>query len=487
MGAHRAPLQSRVVRSFLAAVTLLSALPAMAQTAITNIQPSDASSNVAIPAPIVVAFNTAMDPVSLTSQTAFGACSGSIQVSRDDFASCIAMAGNPVLSAGNTSATVTPAPAMAFGTRYKVRVLGTVQSSLNVPLGNTFTQPTGFLTNTSPPVLSHLLISQVFGGGGNTNAPYANDFVVLHNPSAATVSLAGYALQYGSATGSTWLVNALPGGGAIPAGGFYLIQLGAGSAGGTALPVPDFIPASPLNLAATAGKVALTSDTNTLSGACPSGLSIIDFVGYGAANCSEGNPAPATTTQTSVIRQPCVDTNNNQIDFTLISPAPQNGLTTPQSCGESAANETGSSSEINFCNIQFPNSISIPSGASTPLIFAQVYHAGYTEPPGPSSIVAQIGYGPANVNPQNQAGYIWQTATYNTQVGNNDEYQTSFVVATAGSYRYASRFSLDSTNWTYCDVDGAGSNANLAFSPDQLGVMTVTTERQNRGQLTSVD
>jgi hypothetical protein len=168
-------------------------------------------------------------------------------------------------------------------------------------------------------------------------------------------------------------------------------------------------------------------------------------------------------------------------------PAPRNSALASVPCGDSTANETGTSFEINYCNIQFPASISMLAGSTSPQIFAQVYHAGYTEPPGPSSIVAQIGYGPANVNPENQPGYIWQTAAFNVQSGNNDEYQTSFVVPNAGSYRYAARFSLDGLNWTYCDKDGAGSNAGLDFSPALLGVMTVTSSRQTRGQITSVD
>ena len=42
-------------------------------------------------------------------------------------------------------------------------------------------------------------------------------------------------------------------------------------------------------MSATAGKVALVSSTTALAGACPTGATIIDFVGYGTtANCFEG-------------------------------------------------------------------------------------------------------------------------------------------------------------------------------------------------------
>ena len=49
---------------------------------------------------------------------------------------------------------------------------------------------------------TNVVISQVFGGGGNTGAPYHNDFVELFNRTATPVSLAGWSVQYASATGT---------------------------------------------------------------------------------------------------------------------------------------------------------------------------------------------------------------------------------------------------------------------------------------------
>jgi hypothetical protein len=60
------------------------------------------------------------------------------------------------------------------------------------------------------------------------------------------------------------------------------------------------------------------------------------------------------------------------------------------------------------------------------------------------------------------------------QVGNDDEYQRQIIAPAAGTYAYGYRFSLDGLQWTYCDLDGAGSNSGLDFSSAQLGSMTVT-------------
>jgi hypothetical protein len=71
---------------------------------------------------------------------------------------------------------------------------------------------TNILLSVLPLVPDHVTISQVYGGGGNTGATYANDYVELYNPTAATISMAGWSIQYGSATGSTFSGKTVIGG-----------------------------------------------------------------------------------------------------------------------------------------------------------------------------------------------------------------------------------------------------------------------------------
>ncbi|HEX8338917.1 MAG TPA: lamin tail domain-containing protein, partial [Pyrinomonadaceae bacterium] len=89
-------------------------------------------------------------------------------------------------------------------------------------------------------------------------------------------------------------------------------------------------------LAASAGKVALVSSTDALSGACPAGGRIVDFVGYGsAAACFEGGgPAPAAGNTLSAFRKGdgCADTNDNANDFQAAAPAPRNTNSATISC-----------------------------------------------------------------------------------------------------------------------------------------------------------
>ena len=49
---------------------------------------------------------------------------------------------------------------------------------------------------------AQVVISQVYGAGGNTGATYTNDFVELFNRGNSTVTITGYSLQYASSTGT---------------------------------------------------------------------------------------------------------------------------------------------------------------------------------------------------------------------------------------------------------------------------------------------
>jgi len=177
---------------------------------------------------------------------------------------------------------------------------------------------------------SSIVISQIYGGGGNSGSTLRNDFVELFNRSNAAVSVSGWTIQYASSTGSTWdRINLT---GSIEPGHYYLVALAAGTGGTVSLPTADAT--GSISLSATTGKVALVSNSTLLSGSCPT-TAIVDFVGYGSANCSEGSPAPALTNTTALIRtnNGCGDTDNNAADFAATSPAPRNTATAANLCG----------------------------------------------------------------------------------------------------------------------------------------------------------
>jgi predicted extracellular nuclease len=173
------------------------------------------------------------------------------------------------------------------------------------------------------PELKNVVISQVYGGGGNSGATYTHDFIELHNRESVAVNLAGWSVQYASSAGSTWAQTALTG--TIGPGGYFLVR--QASSGSTGAALPQFDAAGGTNMSGTAGKVALVVGTSALSGTCPTGLAIADFVGYGGANCFEGSAAaPTLSNTTAAIRagDGSIDTNNNAADFAAGTPVPRN-------------------------------------------------------------------------------------------------------------------------------------------------------------------
>src|SRR6476661_2917198 len=68
-----------------------------------------------------------------------------------------------------------------------------------------------------------VVISQVYGGGGNAGATYRNDFIELYNATTSPVSLNGWSVQYASATGTSWQVTPLTNVTLQP-GQYYLVQ-----------------------------------------------------------------------------------------------------------------------------------------------------------------------------------------------------------------------------------------------------------------------
>ncbi len=179
---------------------------------------------------------------------------------------------------------------------------------------------------------AQVVVSQVYGGGGNSGAAYRSDFIELHNNGTSAVSLSGWSVQYASAAGSSWQVTPL--GGSIAPGGYYLVKQADGSGGTVDLPTPDAN--GTIAMSGTAGKVALSNSTTALTGTCPT-ATVVDLVGFGSsANCAEGNaPTPAPSNTLAVLRKDsgCTDSNNNGADFATAQPAPRNSASAAFVCG----------------------------------------------------------------------------------------------------------------------------------------------------------
>jgi uncharacterized protein len=176
-----------------------------------------------------------------------------------------------------------------------------------------------------------VVISQIYGGGGNTGAVFKNDFIEIFNRSSAAVNVSGWSVQYASAAGTSWQKTDLSG--VIPPGRYLLVQEATGSGGAVNL-TPDVI--GSIAMAAGAGKVALVSSTLLLSTRCPTGSSVIDSVGYGSnADCFEGagpTAVPGNTTAAMRRNSGCIDSDNNSADFFTGTPNPRNSAAPFNDC-----------------------------------------------------------------------------------------------------------------------------------------------------------
>jgi uncharacterized protein YjdB len=177
---------------------------------------------------------------------------------------------------------------------------------------------------------SQVVISQIYGGGGNSGSVYTHDFVELFNRGQEPVNIGGYSLQYASSTGSGWgsPLVVLPDSTLQP-GQYFLVQQAQGNGGTTPLPTPDFVPVEPIAMGGTNLKLVLASDDQLVTGANPTNSNILDFVGLGNANGFEGTVGPAISNTNAAFRAEggCQDTNNNGADFTVAPAAPRNSAT----------------------------------------------------------------------------------------------------------------------------------------------------------------
>ena len=187
---------------------------------------------------------------------------------------------------------------------------------------------------TSAPLAPHLVISQIYGAGGNSGAALRSDYIEIFNPTSAPVSLSGLSVQYASSAGTSWTnTTALPAKTLQP-GQYFLVSEFSGGANGSALPAADAT--GTINMSGTAGKVALVNGTTALPAAAnPTSSNVIDWVAFGSGSTpAEGGAPTATLSPTTAAfrTDACVDTNNNRADFTVMAVAPRNTSTSLHSC-----------------------------------------------------------------------------------------------------------------------------------------------------------
>ena len=255
---------------------------------------------------------------------------------------------------------------------------------------------------------SGVVISQVYGAGGNSGAVLNSDYIELFNAGSAPVSLAGWSVQYASATGNTWNNKTDLPAVTLQPGQYFLIQQASGANGA---PLPTADASGTIGMSASNGKVALVTRTTLLTGTNPSGAE--DILSFGnTANATEGSPtgSPLSTTLAAWrANNGCTDTNNNAADFITAAPAPRNSLSPLNLCSGAPAPAPSPTPAPS----PSPTPAPAPAPAITPI--NQIQGSGHTSPK-----VGQVLTTSGVVTKLNNNGFYLQNPTPDDNAGTSE-------------------------------------------------------------------
>ncbi|MGG1519849.1 DUF2252 family protein [Paenibacillus oryzisoli] len=190
--------------------------------------------------------------------------------------------------------------------------------------------PTAYLPGTATEAeaaeANHVVISEVFSGGGhNEDSPYKNDFIELYNPTGTVQSLDTWSVQFikaenASDDSSLTVFDSVYRAkvsltGSIQPHGYYLIKLGGGpttsgytTGSGKEIDNPDAEDTS-LNMNKDGGIVALLNSSDDFNFDATTGGHVVDFMAYGGTSgkskpfLAKGTAAGKPSAQKSIIRK----------------------------------------------------------------------------------------------------------------------------------------------------------------------------------------
>jgi glycosidase len=131
--------------------------------------------------------------------------------------------------------------------------------------------------------------------------------------------------------------------------------------------------------------------------------------------------------------------------------------------------------DIAWANLQWPPSIEheINIVDSTDSIYGQVWIPEVTKEPGATDgLLAQVGFGPVGSDPAG-TDWSWVEASFNAQVGENDEFKAELKPEVVGNFDYVYRYSTTKgREWLYADLNGPVAVGALPGNPGKLMVLS---------------
>jgi alpha-tubulin suppressor-like RCC1 family protein len=172
---------------FIACKTEVSedSIPDTFPPAVKSFSPSNSATDVDIGTNISVTFVEEIDTSTVTADLSASNCSGRIQVSKDNFATCVQMTSDPLVSNDNQIFTIQPASDLEGSTTYKIKISSGIKDAAG---GNAMASEytsSGFTTHeTVPPE-----ISSVCPPDGTTNVDYSTSLKITFNEAIDTSTI----------------------------------------------------------------------------------------------------------------------------------------------------------------------------------------------------------------------------------------------------------------------------------------------------------
>ena len=113
-----------------------------------SVSPTDNSTYNSPATTVAVIFSEALSTGSITTNTGDTTCSGSLQLSSDNFTTCIKMSATPVASNSDKTFTATPSDNLSGGTTFKLQITTSATDTSSNPLASAQTS-NGFITTPS--------------------------------------------------------------------------------------------------------------------------------------------------------------------------------------------------------------------------------------------------------------------------------------------------------------------------------------------------
>lgn len=114
---------------------------------VTSTSPADSATGVTSNSPITITFNQTMDKSTITTNSNDTTCSGSVQISFDNFATCVKMRSS-ITTTDNKTFTLSANPTMGTFATHKIKITTTAASETKLKLATDFSHTTGFTTST---------------------------------------------------------------------------------------------------------------------------------------------------------------------------------------------------------------------------------------------------------------------------------------------------------------------------------------------------